>query len=151
MRCAINGDGGEFVMHPGTQSRHSGEGRNPAFLAALVLFSLAACAPTPPPSTPAQERYTARGQEPGWTLTIANGRIDYVGDYGQTRISVPRPDPRTTFNGHRYETPSLTVDITHGRCNDAMSGRGFADQVMVIADGKTVRGCGGERHSEWDM
>jgi heat shock protein HslJ len=132
-------------------SCHSSESWNPAFLAAFALISLAACTPTPPPSTPAQERYTAHGQEPGWALTITHGRIDYVGDYGNTRISVPRPDPRTTFNGHRYETARLTVDITHGRCNDAMSGQGFADQVMVIADGKTVRGCGGDRHTEWDM
>jgi uncharacterized membrane protein len=102
------------------------------------------------PSDEPHEVYRALGQEPGWNLTVANGRIDYVGDYGETRISVPRPAPRTTFNGHRYETQRLTVDVTHGRCNDAMSGFGFADQVMVIADGKTVRGCGGERRVDWD-
>ena len=43
------------------------------------------------------------------------------------------------------------VDVTHGRCNDAMSGHGFADQVMVIADGETYRGCGGERRTDWDV
>jgi hypothetical protein len=31
-----------------------------------------------------------------------------------------------------------------------MSGQGFADQVTVIAEGKTVRGCGGARRTEWD-
>jgi heat shock protein HslJ len=97
------------------------------------------------------EGYTARGQEPGWALTIANGRIDYVGNYGEKRINVARPDPRTSFNGHRYETPRLVVDITNGRCNDAMSGHGFADTVVVIADGETYRGCGGERRPGWDM
>ena len=152
MKFSTSGDETDLVMmHLKTPFRHSGGSRNPAFLLAAGLLSLAACAPKPAPLSASQERYTARGQEPGWTLTIANGRIDYVGDYGDTRISVPRPDPRTTFNGHRYETPRLTVDITHARCNDAMSGRGFTDQVMVIADGKTVRGCGGERRSNWDM
>ena len=124
---------------------------NPAFLVAFALIALAACAPTSPTSTSGRERYTAHGQEPGWILIVSNGRIDYVGDYGNTRISVPRPEPRTTFNGHRYETPRLTVDITHGRCNDAMSGQGFADQVMVMADTKTVRGCGGARRPDWDQ
>jgi uncharacterized membrane protein len=118
------------------------------------LLALAACSAEPPPTspgeTPAQETYTARGQEPGWALTISGGTIDYRGNYGEKRITVPRPDPRTTFNGHRYETPRLIVDVTHGRCNDAMSGHGFADQVMVIADGETYRGCGGERRTDWD-
>lgn len=105
----------------------------------------AATVPFPPTGT-----YTARGQEPGWTVTIANGRIDYVGNYGEKRINVAAPEPRTTFNGHRYETPRLIVSTSHGRCNDAMSGHGYADQVMVIADGETFQGCGGERRPDWD-
>ena len=125
--------------------------RWPAF---ILLIATAACAVPAVtgdmPADPSGEVYRALGQEPGWNLTIAGGMIDYVGDYGDTRISVPRPSPRTTFNGHRYETGRLTVDVTHGRCNDVMSGFGFADQVMVIADGKTVRGCGGERRPDWD-
>src|SRR4028119_1103593 len=116
----------------------------------ILLTALAGCV-TPPPSRgpdPVQESYTARGQEPGWALTIANGRIDYIGNYGDKRINVARPDPRTTFNGHRYETPRLIVDVTHGRCNDAMSGHGYADHVVVIADGETYRGCGGQRRTD---
>ncbi len=81
---------------------------------------------------------------------MANGHIDYVGNYGDKRIKVARPNPRTTFNGHRYDTPRLIVDVTHGRCNDVMSGHGYADQVIVIADGESYRGCGGERRLEWD-
>ena len=115
----------------------------------LLLAGLAACATAPAPA-PSQESYSARGQEPGWALTIAGGRIDYIGNYGEKRINVPRPQPRTTFNGHRYETPRLIVDITHGRCNDVMSGHGYADQVMVIAEGETFRGCGGQRRPDWD-
>ena len=117
----------------------------------IMVAALAACAAPPPANpNPPQEAYTARGQEPGWALTIAGGRIDYLGNYGEKRINVARPEPRTTFNGHRYETPRLIVDVTHGRCNDVMSGHGFADQVMVIADGETFRGCGGQRRTDWD-
>jgi uncharacterized membrane protein len=32
-----------------------------------------------------------------------------------------------------------------------MSGRGFEHQVTVTADGKTFRGCGGERRVDWDL
>lgn len=119
----------------------------------LLFAATAACVyPAVTSETPgaAQESYTARGQEPGWALTIANGRIDYQGNYGDKRINVARPSPRATFNGHRYETQRLVVDVTHGRCNDAMSGLGFADKVMVIADGETFHGCGGERRPDWD-
>ena len=121
-------------------------------LAALLSCSACIAAPEsgPAAASPALETYSARGQEPGWLLTIAGGRIDYTGNYGEKRILVGRPDPRTTFNGHRYETPRLIVDVTHGRCNDAMSGLGYADRVTVTADGETYAGCGGERRADWD-
>lgn len=119
----------------------------------MTLLAASACTlqgPSPPRLDPAKETYVARGQEPGWLLTIANGRIDYVGNYGEKRIITARPDPRTTFNGRRYETERLIVDVTHGRCNDVMSGHGYADQVMVIAESETYRGCGGARRPDWD-
>jgi uncharacterized membrane protein len=115
-----------------------------------LLLLCSACATASMDAGRPQESYTARGQEPGWALTIAGGRIDYQGNYGEKRIVLPRPEPRTSFNGHRYETRRLVVDVTHGRCNDVMSGHGYADQVMVIADGETYRGCGGARRTDWD-
>ena len=121
----------------------------PAYLMGAFTIACAYPAVTTPP--PEGENYRALGQEPGWTLTIANGRIDYVGDYGETRISVARPDPRPSINGRRYETQRLTVDITYTRCNDTMSGHGYEHTVMVIADAGTVHGCGGERRPDWDV
>ncbi len=117
----------------------------------IVLFSLASCGPAlVEQRLPQPGDYRARGQEPGWLLTVVANTLIYEGDYGETRIEVAAPPPRTTFNGHRYETGRLLVDITHGRCNDVMSGQGYADQVLIVADGKTVRGCGGERRPDWD-
>ncbi len=117
----------------------------------IALLLLAGCAPAPfEERPPAPGEYVARGQEPGWLLTIVANTLVYEGDYGETRIEVAAPSPRTTFNGHRYETGRLLVDITHGRCNDVMSGHGYADQVLIVADGKTVRGCGGDRRPDWD-
>jgi uncharacterized membrane protein len=112
-----------------------------------------AAAPATKPAEPAaaRESYSALGQEPGWALRIGGGRIDYSGNYGEKKINVARPDPRPSFNGRRYVTERLTVDITYARCNDAMSGFGFEHQVMVIADGETYKGCGGARKKEWDM
>jgi uncharacterized membrane protein len=120
---------------------------------AWILFGAAAACAYPAVTTPAparQEHYEARGQEPGWHLLIDGGRIDYRGDYGETRITVRRPEPRPSVNGRRYETERLTVDISYVRCNDAMSGHGYEHQVTVIADGQSVRGCGGARRTDWD-
>ena len=119
----------------------------PAYV--MGAFAIACTYPAVTTPLPQSETYRALGQEPGWNLTIANGRIDYAGDYGEIRVGVARPDPRPTFNGRRYETDRLIVDITYSRCNDTMSGHGYAHQVMVIADGETVRGCGGERRPDW--
>ena len=103
-------------------------------------------APSPPPN-----HYSAHGQEPGWLVTIADRRIDYTGNYGEKTISVAQPAPRMTGNGYRYEAGRLIIAIDRGRCNDAMSGQGFADTVTVRADGETYLGCGGARRPGWDM
>lgn len=110
------------------------------------LLALAACAPateTPPQGPGGQPAaYMALGTEPGWTLEITPSRLNYDGDYGETKIMVPNPGAKPSFNGERYVTGRLTVDITHGECSDGMSDRRYRDTVTVTADGKTVKGCG---------
>jgi heat shock protein HslJ len=124
----------------------------PAWLMAIVAAGCAYPAiSSKRPPRPERELYQARGNEPGWSLTIHYGRIDYTGNYGDKKISVLRPDPRPSFNGRRYVTPQLSVDLTYSRCNDAMSGKGYEHQVMVTADGATFKGCGGERRPQWDL
>src|SRR5688572_29736270 len=91
-----------------------------------LLLAAAGCA-TPAPGPGPAVAYRALGQEPGWSLTITGGRLDYAGNYGESRIEVASPAPRTIPGGYRYETPRLIVEIAHGRCNDAMSGHGYED------------------------
>lgn len=118
-------------------------------LAALAPLLISGCVPTsdaPPQSpggTPSAGAYFALGTEPGWTLEITPARLNYAGDYGETKINVANPGARPSFNGERYVTDRLSVDVTHSACNDGMSDRRYADSVTVTADGKTVKGCGG--------
>jgi uncharacterized membrane protein len=142
-----------FVIYAANMSALVTMPRWPAY---ILLGAAAACAypaaTNSRPEDPRLEHYEARGNEPGWSLLIAKGRMVYTGDYGKTKIAVARPDPRPSFNGLRYVTPRLTVDVTYSRCNDDMSGRGFEHQVSVTtADGKAVRGCGGPRRTDWDL
>jgi len=117
-------------------------------LPAASLLVLAACAPAAetPLQGPGEQAaaYMALGTEPGWTLEITPSRLNYDGDFGETKIMVPNPGAKPSFNGERYVTDRLTVDITHSECGDGMSDRRYRDTVTVTADGKTVKGCGGK-------
>jgi heat shock protein HslJ len=115
---------------------------SPVLLAFPLLASCQTMTDTPPIPN-AAAKYVARGNEPGWIVTMDATSIDYEGDYGETRINMPAPQGRPSFNGMRYVTDRLTVDINYSSCTDDMSGKRFADTVSVVADGKELRGCGG--------
>ncbi|MDB5673922.1 MAG: TetR family transcriptional regulator [Sphingomonas bacterium] len=93
---------------------------------------------------PARDSYRASGTMPDWNLQIDRSLIRYVGDRSRTRIIVPAPVARPSFNGMRYVTPRITIDVTYARCIDAR-GQAFHDRVTVTYGRRTVRGCGGER------
>ncbi|HVI98667.1 MAG TPA: META domain-containing protein [Sphingomonas sp.] len=99
--------------------------------------------PPPRPRPPAGDTYRAIGTEPGWALTIGPRTMRYEGNYGQNVVEAPTPEARPTFNGRRYETRQLTVDITRTPCSDGMSDRRYPDTVRVTTRRGTVRGCGG--------
>jgi uncharacterized membrane protein len=122
----------------------------PAWLMALVGVACAYPAISNEPSQRSdQELYQAHGSKPDWSLTIHYGRIDYEGMNGAA-LSVLRPQPSPIANGRRYVTPQLVVALRAGRCNDALSGKAYEDQVLVRADGRVFKGCGGARRSQWD-
>ncbi|KTE02651.1 TetR family transcriptional regulator [Sphingopyxis sp. H038] len=117
-------------------------------LPAASLLALAACVPTAetpqtPGDTPAAA-YMALGTEPGWTLEITPSRLNYDGDYGETKIMVPNPGAKPSANGRTYTTDRLSVVIKPAPCSDGMSDRRYSDTVRVVADGKSLQGCGGK-------
>jgi heat shock protein HslJ len=118
-------------------------------LPAASLLALAACAPAPAPDTspriPGDQpaAYMALGTEPGWTLEITPSRLNYDGDYGETKIMVPNPGAKPSSTGRTYSTDRLSIMIQKEPCSDGMSDRRYADTVRVVADGKSVQGCGG--------
>ena len=113
-----------------------------------VPLILAGCASMGTPEAPGEKSppdaaYMAIGTEPGWTLEITPERLNYAGDYGETKIAVPNPGAAPSMNGATYAAGRLAVVIKHVACSDGMSDRRYADTVRVIADGKNVQGCGG--------
>lgn len=105
------------------------------------VLGLAACTTVPDAPT-ASDSYRALGTEPFWSVAIDGGQMRFETPEGG--FTVPTPAARPSFNGHRWVTPRLTVDVTHGECSDGMSDRRFADTVLVVADGRELRGCGGD-------
>src|SRR3546814_2574511 len=84
----------------------------PAAAFALPL-TLAACAVEVPPETPPPPAaaYMALGTEPGWTLEITPDRLNYDGDYGETKIVVANPGARPSVNGERYRSEEQTSEL----------------------------------------
>ncbi|HTG39072.1 META domain-containing protein [Sphingomonas sp.] len=110
----------------------------------IPLTLLAACTAMPPVGPPAAAPaapYRAIGTEPFWSVTLAHGRMRYDDPSG-TVIDVTAPTARASLNGERYVTDRLTLDITHAPCSDGMSDRRYPDTVLVIADGRELKGCG---------
>jgi heat shock protein HslJ len=112
-------------------------------LAILCLWSLAGCQSAVLESAEPKAHFTARGNEPGWIVRFDSENIIFEGDYGETKITVAKPEGRPSFNGMRYLTDRLTVDVTHATCTDVMSGQRYAETVAVLANGKEYKGCGG--------
>ncbi len=123
----------------------------------LAAFALSACGQNylypplnyPPvtsaePAASATETaYRALGTEPFWSLAIDRQAMRYAGADGD-RLTVPTPSASPSFNGLRYVTDRMTVDVTYSECSDGMSDRRFSDSVTVqLPDGRDLRGCGG--------
>ena len=118
-------------------------------LAASAALALSACTATPspspagpPPAVPTGEAWFALGTEPFWSVEVTQGRIAYNAADG-ARIAVDNPGARPSFNGERYVTDRITLDITHLPCSDGMSDRTYRDTVRATVDGRELRGCGG--------
>jgi heat shock protein HslJ/membrane-bound inhibitor of C-type lysozyme len=95
--------------------------------------------------------FTARGQEPGWMITIDPGVILLKADYGALQLRFPRTAPQVSADGIRYRTEAegrrLSVWIEPRICVDSATGMPHPYQVRYELDGKGHPGCGGEPKS----
>ncbi|WP_425409604.1 META domain-containing protein [Hyphococcus sp.] len=92
--------------------------------------------------------YRAIGQEPGWILTIDDGRLSLEYDYGEKSVSVANAQKEMS-NGHvEYSGAgggqNVTVRIFEEYCADSMSGRPYPNRVEVAIGERTLQGCGGD-------
>jgi heat shock protein HslJ len=129
----------------------------------LVAMALAGCAATGDGEAPPAGNtfYTARGNEPGWRLTVDAARITLVTSYGERKIAAPLPRKQLLAGGsYRYQSRTadhaLRVQVRRQVCRDTMSGVPHPDIVAVIVDNeRPLAGCGGTPesllHGEWTV
>jgi heat shock protein HslJ len=119
------------------------ESRGNSFLVSLDGTRLPECSAVPPA---AQKPYRAQGNEPGWTLTIADGRVTLVADYGALTVDATLPEARFADGAFVYEMPgaALTLRMTPRICRDDMTGMPYPEAIRVGLNDRELSGCGGD-------
>ena len=105
----------------------------------LALLLLAGCATVPAAGD--EEPYHALGNEPFWSIRVANGRMTYETPEGG--FSVPAPRGQELGDGRIWESRRITLQASNRECSDGMSDRRYAQTVRAVVDGRTLNGCGG--------
>src|SRR3990167_1616541 len=92
------------------------------------------------------EKWVARGQEPGWVLTIEGGQAEFSYAYGQKTHSATLPAPTAIEGGFEYREGDggMTVKSALKTCADVMSGLPYPETVTVALGEEVFEGCGGD-------
>ena len=92
--------------------------------------------------------FSAAGNEPGWRLDIAEGRITLLADYGSTKLEMRAGEPQPLPGGRRYAGNAdghvLIVTVLDRLCEDSMTGMPKPQSVEVTIDEQVLKGCGGD-------
>ena len=115
-----------------------------------ISLSLALCLSCLLPSlAPAQDAgiplpFTARGNEPFWSLTIAAEGITYQDMEGAT-ATAPYTAPLEHKDGTLlYDTPAGPLGLSRGLCHDDMSGMAYPYSVTLTRSDTILSGCAGD-------
>lgn len=94
----------------------------------------------------------AVGQEPFWSLEIAQGKeMRFTYDAGERVVVMPYAHPAPVPGDDRpmsrqyhavADYHDLQVIFSLGNCSDVMSGKSFDEIVTVTLDGQVFKGCG---------
>ncbi len=102
--------------------------------------------------------YTARGQEPGWSLTITDRTIALSTAAGE-RFETANPNHGYAQSWH-YEVTlndkQVRIAIEQQICRDTMSGMPYPDRVTITGLNGVLNGCGGAPRAllgtdEWNI
>jgi heat shock protein HslJ len=89
--------------------------------------------------------YVARGNEPGWRVTVGAETVDIVAAYGEDARSTPRRAIQVTDMGQSLVMPQINarLELQDQLCRDDMSGMPYPQRAVLTLDGQAFRGCAG--------
>ena len=119
-------------------------------LASLCLAALPACAQKGlGPLDNLEGDYVARGNEPGWRVTVGADEVEINAAYGEDERRTPRSATQLTEMGQTLEMPQINarLSVEDRLCHDDMSGMPYPQRAVLTLDGRAYRGCGGEARS----
>ena len=97
-----------------------------------------------PVITPAALPLTARGNEPGWVLTLSDSGFVYDGDMGARRLEGALPPAQPTGSGAWFDvSPEFSFSLEQALCRDTMTGMPFPVSVTLTDAGRALAGCAG--------
>ncbi|HHP7233931.1 MAG TPA: META domain-containing protein [Desulfobacterales bacterium] len=145
LRPAVSASGARFTAVDGSDTAFWSKGEQ-----ALVTVrgrELPECLTLREPELP----FTARGQEPGWMITIDADAILLNADFGALQLRMPKTEPLTTAEGFLYRTAAegrrLSVAIRPEICADVSTGMPHPYRVRYELDDRAHTGCGGDPRS----
>lgn len=152
-RMVVNGQVFDMALAPaasGALYRALGQektffhGKGKEALVEIEGRRLPTCRQAEPPALP----FRARGQEPGWNVSLVEGQAEIVLDYGQQRVSLPLFAASSAGRVTRFRaadsTHRMAMDVARRKCNDSMSGMPYPYVVALEFDDRVLSGCGGE-------
>ncbi len=87
--------------------------------------------------------FTARGNEPFWSLTVTAEGSSYT-DMEGTTLDAPFTAPASADGSLVFETAAGPLTLTETLCRDSMSGMPYPFTVTLTRDGADLPGCAGE-------
>jgi heat shock protein HslJ len=122
----------------GTWVSNQGEG----VTVSLGGETLPVCSVVPPE---APRPYQAQGNEPGWTVSISDGRVTLTADYGARTVEAALPEAAFEDGAfvYRMHAEALELRLSPALCRDDMTGMPYPETVTVTLDGTALAGCGG--------
>ncbi|MBL4918958.1 META domain-containing protein [Szabonella alba] len=93
---------------------------------------------------PPETALTARGNEPGWVLTLNADGAALSTEGGLTAALSPLPEPDAGPDHLRWSFPGLEFTVTAGPCADSMSGMPYPFAAGVQGEGLDLTGCAGD-------
>jgi len=96
--------------------------------------------------TPEDRPYRARGNEPGWHVSLEGETAEIVADYGEITRAVPRPAAQAESGGYAFDMPEANarLRVEERMCHDDATGMPYPDTAQLALDEGVLRGCGGD-------